>query len=553
LPDRTGSKAAKIFSKKKGGGARAMLAHDYGAMGDVLKSVTPRENMLRSIDRDFAEQFPDVVERIKADVRGGRTLDLRKSAGPIADAYQWAADPVVLIVGPGASGKTTASVKKCITEGQRIHPGPNGVRRYVLGVWRQKYVNLWKATIPSWWSLLPRDLKGSRWFGAPPRDATQIVRFEDVFGRVEIEVRFRAFGDTADPEDILGNEFTDCYFNEWPTLPEELFIALGDRVGRTPPPMVIKRQGCFFGDGNAPDVLNYCYRDFYENLKPGYRLFRQPGGLHPLAENLEAMGRGYYEQSAFLNQHRQWWVRRMVHALPGFTRANDPVYPTFDDVRNIASSTLRAFPELPVLVGIDGGLTPAAVYGQELSNGQARILAEIALERGGMRELATAMLALEARLFRDCNFVAICDPSMTAGEDTEDSSDRARLAEYLAREVMASPTNDPDLRFEGVRAKLRHTVDDGQPGLLIDPACKGLRRGFNQTFAFRNISGTNERGNVQKTFDSHVHDALQYLAQLFGTEAARRLVIDLEREREKRRQENREAPRYSPFRRRIGR
>jgi hypothetical protein len=47
--------------------------------------------------------------------------------------------------------------------------------------------------------------------------------------------RFRAFGETMDPDDILGNEFTDCYLNEWPTLPEELCSALVDRVGREPP------------------------------------------------------------------------------------------------------------------------------------------------------------------------------------------------------------------------------------------------------------------------------------------------------------------------------
>jgi hypothetical protein len=31
---------------------------------------------------------------------------------------------------------------------------------------------------------------------------------------------------------------------------------------------VIKRAGRFYGDGNAPDVLHFIYRDFYENKKP---------------------------------------------------------------------------------------------------------------------------------------------------------------------------------------------------------------------------------------------------------------------------------------------
>ena len=52
-----------------------------------------------------------------------------------------------------------------------------------------------------------------------------------------------------------------------------------------------------FGDCNAPNVENYVYRDFFEKTLDGYRLYRQPGGRDPGAENLEAMGREYYDNS----------------------------------------------------------------------------------------------------------------------------------------------------------------------------------------------------------------------------------------------------------------
>jgi hypothetical protein len=209
-------------------------------------------------------------------------------------------------------------------EAQRIFPGADGVRRYILGTWRQKYVNIWKATIPSWWKLFPKDMPGSKWTGASPREAEHNLTFEDRFGMILATNRFRAFGDTMDPDDILGNEFTDCYFNEWPTLPEELCSALVDRVGREPPREVIKRAGRFYGDGNAPDVLHFIYRDFYENKKPATCCTRSRRGWRRNAENIEAMGRGYYENSAMMNAHRPWWIKRMIHAKPGFTRANNP-------------------------------------------------------------------------------------------------------------------------------------------------------------------------------------------------------------------------------------
>jgi hypothetical protein len=468
-----------------------------------------------------------------------------RSAGPISDAYILSTAPVSLVTGPGGSGKTTASVKKALLEAQRIHPGPDGVRRYVLGVWRQKYDNLWNATIPSWWKILPQDLPGSHWSGAKPRAAEHKVLFDDKWGRVELIARFRAFGDSMDPEDILGNEMTDAYLNEMSTLPEELFIALIDRVGRDPPREVIKRAGRIFGDSNAPDVENYCYRDFYEETKPGYVLFRQPGGRDPGAENLDAMGREYWLNSAALNAHRKWWVKRMVDARPGFTRDLDPVYEEFDDDVNVSSVRLDATKMLPVVVGIDGGFTPSAIYTQVVSR-QARIYAEAVLERGSMRELADAMLELEARRFPGCEFNDFCDPAMGAGEDLEEMSDRGRLEQYLGRSVTPARTNQVDPRVHAVKQYLGRNLGAGRPGLLLDPSCKALRRGFNQTFHWRRTRGTNDISTIEKTPDSHPHDALQVAGLAWGTDAAAVRHSEAQRALEARRGKSREG-RYNPL------
>jgi hypothetical protein len=55
---------------------------------------------------------------------------------------------------------------------------------------------------------------------------------------------------------------------------------------------------------------------------------------------------------------------------------------------------------------------------------------------------------------RDCEFYDRCDPSMIAGKDTADGSDRKRLSEYLGREVVPARTNNPDERDEAVRDTL---------------------------------------------------------------------------------------------------
>jgi hypothetical protein len=542
----------------------AGAALDFGSLNEHLHHVDTSANLARSIDKDYAENFPDIAAAARsADRHGARPINILRSAGPVSDAFIFSTDPVAAIVGPQGSGKTIASAKKELVEAQRMRPGADGSRRHVLGVWRQKYDNLWKATIPSWWKVFPKDLPGSTWTGASPRAAMHTVRFEDQWGPVTAVAMFLAFGDIADPDDLRGFEFMDTWLNEMDTMPLELLIYLIGRVGRDPPQEISGRQGRLWGDFNAPDVLNWSYNKFYENPPEGFRLYRQPGGLHPDAENIEAVGRDYYHQQIKLNADNPWWVRRMVHAIPGITRAAHLVYDKFDETRMLAKQTISVEPILPVLVGEDGGLTPAAVYCQEMPDGQLRVLAEVALERGGIEELGEAMLALEARRFPRCDFDDNCDPSMLAGEDRDvardqqlvsKGSDRQRLADKLGRPVRPALSQEPGRRWDAVRAKSMLNLGAERPGLLIDPSCKGLIRGFLQTYQFRMLRGTNDLSSIAPSFDTHVHDALQYAALKCGSEAARKRKSDVDADRRRRKEEARELGRYDPrARRRVAR
>jgi hypothetical protein len=78
---------------------------------------------------------------------------------------------------------------------------------------------------------------------------------------------------------------------------------------------------------------------------------------------------------------------------------------------------------------------------------------------------------------------------MGAGEDTEESSDRARLSRYLGRDIELAPTQGLGARIDAVNCKFDLTLDEGLPGLIVDPSCKVLRRGFNQTFHFHQVAG----------------------------------------------------------------
>jgi len=66
------------------------------------------------------------------------------------------------------------------------------------------------------------------------------------------------------------------------------------------------------------------------------------------------------------------------------------------------------------------------------------------------------------------------------------------------------------------------------------------------------VGGTNDRGNIAKTFDGHVHEALQYGALMCGSSRVRMRVIDIQAKRKARLEGNRKAGRYNPVRRAWG-
>lgn len=472
------------------------------------------------------------------------------SAGPVSDAFITSVGTMDLLNGPVGSGKSTAVFKRAILSATRMPP-IGGVRRYVVSFWRHKYDALWKGTIPTWLNMFDPQKGIGRWSGASPRAAEHVIEFEDGFGPIHFIARFMAFGEAMSPEDLKSIEFTDACPLEMDTQDEKLVESLFERVGRDPPEGLTRRPGRVYGECNAPPLASWVYRDFFLSRKPGYALYRQPGGREPGAENINALGAVYYSRLASENAARPWRVKAMVDNQPGWQRDADAIYEEYDDGRMASELSLLPDPLLPVLVGIDGGYTPAAVYAQEMPDAQLRVLAEITFERGDERKLADAMLALEARRFRNCEFYTVCDPAMDAGADTDIGSMRSRLAGHLARPVHLARTNQITARIDAVKAHLTRSLSGGRPGLVLSgPDCPVLREGFNSGYCWYRKQGTAERTSVQDGRHTHPHDALQYVALESGRAHARQLKRDIDQKRRAKRQAQGKTGRYNPLNRR---
>jgi hypothetical protein len=97
-----------------------------------------------------------------------------------------------------------------------------------------------------------------------------------------------------------------------------------------------------------------------------------------------------------------------------------------------SAEPLPVFREIPIIIGVDGGATPAAGIVQGMPNGQPRALAEVALERGDEITLGEHLLALMAQpRFKDCEFYLTGDEATFAGDDLPGGSWIGRLGKIL--------------------------------------------------------------------------------------------------------------------------
>ena len=142
------------------------------------------------------------------------------------------------------------------------------------------------------------------------------------------------------------------------------------------------------------------------------------------------------------------------------------------------------------------------------------------------------------------------DPAAFHGADREggELAWMEILAAATEIRIRPAPSNQVHARLEAVRRPLTATIDGTEPGLIISPTCKVLRKGFNSGYRYRRVqlAGSNRyEDKPEKNEFSHVHDALQYLLSGGGEY----LEVTGRRERRERMRlaAPEAAPEYNPF------
>lgn len=471
--------------------------------------------------------------------------------GPVAQRFVEDRAYIKNIMGPFGSAKTTTCIQAIVQGTLWQRPDRNGERWARVCVTRATYGQLQDTVMKDWFAWFPQTR--DNWNG--DRLEHRIRLEVPGIGGLNIEMLFRACEDRKKAEQIFkGMQLTMLWPNEIDTQ-DPAVVEFGlPRLGRYPP---ASKGGCawygMLSDMNAPDIDNWTY-DLLVNgdmkmtpeqveqmralLGDDFRIafHRQPGGMDAAAENLMNLPDGYYQR--LMIGRDQNWINRFVHNQFGAVRNGQPVYPEYNDEFFMAKEDISPIPGLPICMGLDGGATPALIFGQRDEHGTVHVLNELvvfaatnndALERFSAESFGE--LAAEFWLehyarhpFGGCWF----DPAALDGDAYSDSWARVfwrafvkKVEERLGKgrcrgwKFRPAPVKGNRLpeRLKAVRDQL--VVRHGRAMFRMSPACRQLRRGFNNGYVLTRVQMSNGMGRWNdvplKNDYSHAHDALQYL------------------------------------------
>jgi hypothetical protein len=456
-----------------------------------------------------------------------------KAPGPVARAFMKSDKFFRGLRGPVGSGKSVACCVEILRRALAQKPSPDGIRRSRWAVVRNTNPQLRTTTIKTWESWFPETDWGRITWHPPPY--VHHIRK----GTLDLEVIFLALDRPEDVKKLLSLELTGVWLNEAREIPKAIVDACTMRVGRFPS---MKDGGpSWYGviaDTNAPDedhwwpimageapLPDHISRDEALMLvKPEtWDFFVQPGAMretkgedglvlsyekNPKAENLPNLTPGYYPD--IIRGKAKSWIDVYVMNRLGSISEGKPVYPMFAPEVHIARDGLLPTPGVPIVVGLDFGLTPAAVFAQ-LTRSRWHILHELVAQDMGIVRFTELLRTEMATRFPGASFTVYGDP---AGDYRAQTDERTPFQILRSGGIKAYPTNSNDvaLRIEAVASALNRLVD-GQPGFMVDARCVTLLRGFQGGYAYRRlqVSGSERHEDKpDKNRFSHVHDALQY-------------------------------------------
>ncbi len=422
-------------------------------------------------------------------------------------------------MGPIGSGKTTCCIFEWLRRAVQQRPSPTDNVRYSRMVTvRETYRDLERTVLQDWFQWFPKDHgKMFKWSGgASGEPGKHIITFPlDDGTSVHFEAWFVAMGDKSAEQTVKGFAYTYWYLNEADLQDPMLATWLDSRAGRYPPKIMggpSWRGG--WCDFNAPNLDNWAWQAFGENLPEDWGFFRQPGGLDEGAENLQNLdgGRSYYTNQ--VAGKPEWWIERMINNVPGHSRDGKPVYPEFKPARHKAKYDLEPQPGVPLIGGLDQGRNPALALCQPFNSGM-RVLFEFPKFDIGVKAYAREVgQFLHEKQLWDFNIKFVADPAAFRPTDTSEEDDDVwaeLFSKAIGRRVYPAVSDGRlaigfNLRQEPIREAMLHDK------FLVSTRCPAIIRGLTHTYRYAKIKNSDQFHHQpdKKSPDIHVCNALEY-------------------------------------------
>jgi hypothetical protein len=400
-------------------------------------------------------------------------------------------------------------------------PDAQGVRKSRMGIIRATNPQLRSTTIKTFEMWIPPSTATVVY--TAPINARMQQRLSDGT-TIDCEFVFLALDVPEDVKKLTSLELTAAYINEVREIEHTHFETLKGRIGRFPQTKRDERGKVIYGptrvciimDSNPPKTTHWTFEMFHTGKLPdGFALFVQPPAviwneetqswdINAEAENLLHLPDGYYLKQ--LSGATDEYIRVMLAGEPGMSSAGKPVFPSYSERRHVASQILVPIRGLPLIIGLDFGLMPAAAFMQLTGKG-LRILDEMPASDESLEDFVQDYLKpLLASKYPGFQVIGAGDP---AGRGRSGLDKRTPFDVLSAAGIKAYPaaTNNFITRKETVEWFMRR-----EEGLLISPNCLTIREGFAGGYIYKKLQNDSGRHaeRPDKNPYSHPMDAVQY-------------------------------------------
>ena len=465
-------------------------------------------------------------------------------ASPILDAFRTDRNRCSFIMGPLGSGKTYASIVKMLKLMTEQEPNANGDRPTRFVAVRNTYRDLIETTIKDFQEVFTAKFGTMKWGPESPNFTVNIALTDGT--KVKSEVIFLALDREDAVKKLRGYQVTGFWLNETKELVKAIVDMADFRHGRFPSRIaggITPTWHGMFGDTNACDEDHWYYRLAEEDRPEGWSFYRQPGGLRRTgkrdangrevwdinheAENLNNLLPDYY--SSGMGGKADEWIAVNLANEYGFVSDGKPVHPEYVDSVHCTAEPIPYDPDLPLLLGIDFGRTPAAAICQRLPQWDRFVV----IDEFVTNDMSQAVFGPELRRYINANYPRAkvrgwSDPAGEGGnEATEDTARRILVAAGVP--VQAAPSNSATLRRAAVANPLLRLCADGLPAMLVSPKAKMIRKGLAGGFCFRRLKVSGDERYIDtpdKNIYSHPVEALEYMALGEGEGSAALIPAD---------------------------